>query len=165
MRNSRKQSHHCEVSLLLMRWVIWERQCGSKAKEPAGIQKAKVWPSVTAAALETPGRRLPFSWPQILPRNTGLNALKSSPRDVKPGMPYVVVQMVPSTAVSPKGVIGGWNVVSAPFINLGTLLYPPRGRSTFFFPSFSFFWNLPKGTVWAIGGPIRSNVTLTGRRA
>lgn len=40
MGNSRKQSHHFEFSFLLMGWVIGERQCGSKAKEPAGIQRA-----------------------------------------------------------------------------------------------------------------------------
>lgn len=50
MRNSRKQSHHFEFSFLLMGWVIWERQCGSTAKEPTGIQKAEVWISVTLAA-------------------------------------------------------------------------------------------------------------------
>lgn len=86
MRNSRKQSHHFEFSFLLMGWVIWERQCGSEAKEPTGIWGVKFWIAVTAAAPVTPSRQFPSPGPQILPVHTGFSATKPSPRDVKPGL-------------------------------------------------------------------------------
>lgn len=122
MRNSRKQSYHFEFSSLLMGWVIWKRQYGSKAKEPTGIKRAKVWLSVTAAALATPGRKLPFPGPQILPMNTRINSTKPSPRDVKPGLPYVVLQTMQCTRVPTERVSGCWNVAHTLLINLCILV-------------------------------------------
>lgn len=82
MRNSRKQSHHFECSFLLMGWVIGERQCGSKAKEPTGI-----WgESQSQQQLSDPKQTVSFPGPQILPVHTGFSATKPSPRDVKPGL-------------------------------------------------------------------------------
>lgn len=54
----------------------------------------------------TPGKQLPSPGPQILLINTGLNATKPSPRDVKPGLLNVAVQTVHCTRAPAKGVSG-----------------------------------------------------------
>lgn len=148
MRNSRKQSHHFEFSVLLMGWVIWERQCGSKAKEPTGIQRAKIWISVTAAGLVSPGRQLPSPGTQILPMHTGLNATKPSLRDVKPGLPHVVVQTVHCTRMPAAEASGGkmqpklahWSV------------HP--GDEPVCLEEGALFPHLHEDTIWASGGPV-----------
>lgn len=49
------------------------------------------------------GRQLPFPGTQILPMHTGLNATKPSLRDVKPGLPYVVVNCTRMPAAEASG--------------------------------------------------------------
>lgn len=89
--------------------------------------------------------------PEILPINTRINATEQSPRDVKPGLPYVVVQAVYCTRVPAEGVSGSWNIAHALLINLCSLV-----MDSIHMEDGTLLSNL-HNSIWASRGPVRSN--------
>lgn len=159
MRNSKKQSHHCEFSFLLMGWVIWVRQCGSRAKESTGTQRAKLWVSVTAAALVTPCRQLPSPGPQIPPLSSRIMPQKNLPGMLSQGCHVWLYRLCTHKGASWGQ--GRWGLKHSPHlahqsVQPGWWWTVSTQRKGHFFP------NLCKGSIWASRGPVWSKVIVTG---
>ena len=104
----RWETQGSKVTILSSALYWWAEWSGSdnvapKLKSPQGFRGQR---------LESRSRQQ-LSWPQagsffprrlqILPINTRINATEQSPRDVKPGLPYVVVQAVYCTGCQLMG--------------------------------------------------------------